>query len=145
MSLFTVMGFLAPGYILFRNIWNPSWIPPEQANSYLDPDENVIGVSINNDVRAISVDDILRPHIVHETIGGQPVTLSFCMLSNSAMAYKHEFKEKDLHMIIPMQYENNMFLLDDNGGMLIWLLILLKTIRMGFVLRTGIQVLAGIC
>jgi hypothetical protein len=117
--LFLTAGFLMPGYILFRSLNQPEWITVAEANDQLDPDEPVIGLEINGDARAYPVDTILRPHMVHDVVGGEAVTMSYCMLCNSAMAFKPAVAGEKQQFITPLQWENNLMLYDASSQHLV--------------------------
>ena len=108
--LFSIAGFFMPGYILFRSLNQPDWISTDEANHHLQEEETVIGLEINGDARAYPVDMILRPHMVNDEIGGEAVTMSYCMLCNSAMAFKSAFRDEELSLITPLQWENNLMM-----------------------------------
>lgn len=110
--LFSVMGFFMPGYILFRAVKEPVWLSAEEGNQHVSQDEPVIGLEINGDARAFPVDTILRPHLVHDKVGGEDVTMSYCMLCNSAMAFTAEMDGDSLEFMTPMQWENNLMIYD---------------------------------
>jgi hypothetical protein len=111
-TLFITVGFFMPGYILFPGLKQPKWISAADADAHLSPDEPIIGVEINNDARAYPLDAVLRPHLVTDTIGGEAVTMSYCMLCNSAMAFKPEVAQQRLDLMVPLQWENNLMLYD---------------------------------
>jgi hypothetical protein len=117
--LFITMGYLMPGYIMFINLRQPNWITAEEANKNLPSDEPIIGFEINEDARAIPVEPILRPHMIHDVVGGEDVTMSYCMLSNSSMVYKAEFGGEKMRLMTPLQWENNMMMYDPGSKHLI--------------------------
>ena len=54
---------------------------------FLDDDEPVVAVEVNGDARAYPVQILTWHEIVNDTIGGEPVTVTYCPLCNSAIAY----------------------------------------------------------
>lgn len=101
---------------MFRAVNRPTWKSASEADADLSVDDPVIGLEINGDARAFPIDFILRAHMANETIGGEDVTLSYCMLSNTAMAFKPELNGQKMRFITPMQWENNMMLYDAASG-----------------------------
>ena len=117
-TAFIIAGFFMPAYILFQGVHQPQWLTVEEAK-HVSPDEPIIGLNINGDARAYPVDAILRPHMVHHTVGGEPVSMTYCMLCNTAMAFKPELAGQKLNLIAPMQWENNLMLYDPDTGNLV--------------------------
>jgi hypothetical protein len=65
----------------------PSSVSAGEAAAWLRPDDAVVGVSINGDARAFPVRIIARHEMVNDTVGGVPVSLAYCTLCGSAIAY----------------------------------------------------------
>lgn len=56
--------------------------------TYLEPDEQVFGVSINGDVRAYPLRIMNWHEMANDTVGGESVSLSYCTLCNSGILFK---------------------------------------------------------
>jgi len=56
----------------------------------LEPDEAVVAVEINGEARAYPIRIMTWHEIVNDNVGGVPVTISYCPLCNSAVAYERE-------------------------------------------------------
>jgi hypothetical protein len=73
----------------------PDGIPPVDEPQYLavdgvdflDENEPVLAFELNGDARAFPVQIMTWHEIVNDTVGGVPVTISYCPLCNSAIAY----------------------------------------------------------
>lgn len=73
----------------------PDGIPPIDAPTFitidevdwLQPDEPVISLVIEGDVRAYPIQILMWHEIVNDEVGGAPVTVAYCPLCNSALAY----------------------------------------------------------
>ncbi len=65
----------------------PNFITAESAAPWILPEDQVIGVSINGDVRAYPRRIIDWHEIVNDTVGGIPVSLAYCTLCGSAILY----------------------------------------------------------
>jgi hypothetical protein len=75
----------------------PDGIPPldepkfrsiEESEDSLDETEPVIALAIDGDARAYPVDIMIWHEIVNDTVGGIPVTVTYCPLCNSAVTYE---------------------------------------------------------
>lgn len=75
----------------------PDGIPPIDNPSFLDvadyldllaPAEAVVALEINGDARAYPVRALVWHEIVNDTVGGVPVSVTYCPLCNSAVTYE---------------------------------------------------------
>ncbi len=74
---------------------------------------------IETDSGAIAYSDyfIMQPHIVTAgTIDQQPVVMTYCSLSNAAIAYSTEMNGQPLQLGVMTQLENNLVMWDRNSG-----------------------------
>ena len=71
-ELITLLGFDAIPAIL-----NPDFITADEAERWMDADEQVLGLSINGDNRAYSVRMLSRHEIVNDVVGGVPVAVTW--------------------------------------------------------------------
>jgi len=74
----------------------PDGIPPLDAPVFadvaesidqLEPAESVVALEINGDARAYPVRVLIWHEIVNDTVGGIPVSVTYCPLCNSAVSY----------------------------------------------------------
>jgi len=71
-------------------IEDPVFVTIEDADAYLDDAEPVVFIDINGDVRAYPVQVMIWHEIVNDTVGGVPVSVTYCPLCNSAVTYRRE-------------------------------------------------------
>ena len=64
----------------------PQFVPVAEAD-HLKPTEPVIGLAVNGDARAYPLGILIWHEIVNDTVGGVPVTVTYCPLCNSAVVY----------------------------------------------------------
>ena len=62
--------------------------------SDLGPQEPVIGLSINGDARAYPLRILMWHEIVNDTVGGEPVTVTYCPLCNTSIVFKRTIDGK---------------------------------------------------
>ena len=72
LELITLLGFDAIPAIL-----NPDFVTADEAERWMEPDEQVLGLSINGDNRAYSVRMLSRHEIVNDVVGGVPVAVTW--------------------------------------------------------------------
>ena len=77
----------------------PDGIPPLDAPVFIDVAavgdqlegaESVVALEINGDARAYPVRVMIWHEIVNDTVGGIPVSVTYCPLCNSAVSYRRE-------------------------------------------------------
>lgn len=77
----------------------PDGIPPLDAPVFIDVAgvgdqfegaESVVALEINGDARAYPVRVMIWHEIVNDTVGGVPVSVTYCPLCNSAVSYRRE-------------------------------------------------------
>ncbi|MCH8110078.1 MAG: DUF3179 domain-containing protein [Chloroflexi bacterium] len=72
LELITLLGFDAIPAIL-----NPDFVTADEAERWMEPDEQVLGLSINGDNRAYSIPMLSRHEIVNDVVGGVPVAVTW--------------------------------------------------------------------
>ena len=72
LELITLLGFDAIPAIL-----NPDFVTADEAERWMEPDEQVMGLSINGDNRAYSIPMLSRHEIVNDVVGGVPVAVTW--------------------------------------------------------------------
>ncbi len=71
---------------MFEALTGPTIIPAAQLTE-LGDDEEVLGLTLNGVSRAYPARFIAWHHIVNDTLGGKPVTVTYCSVCNSGVAY----------------------------------------------------------
>ena len=69
----------------------PQFIPVSEAGDWLDEREPVVFVQVGEDARAYPIQILMWHEIVNDTVGGEPLIVSFCPLCNTAIAFKRTF------------------------------------------------------
>jgi hypothetical protein len=69
----------------------PQFIPVNEADEWLDDREPVVFVQVNDEAKAYPIQILMWHEIVNDTIGGEPLMVSFCPLCNTAIAFKRTF------------------------------------------------------
>ncbi len=72
LELVTLLGFDAIPAIL-----DPEFVSVEEAERWMDEDEQVLALSINGDSRAYSIRMLSRHEIVNDVVGGKPVAVTW--------------------------------------------------------------------
>jgi hypothetical protein len=69
------------------SIDDPRFIDPEDASEWLEAQEPVAVLVIDEDARAYPLQIMTWHEIVNDVVGGEPVAVTYCPLCNSALAY----------------------------------------------------------
>ncbi|GAB4423079.1 MAG: DUF3179 domain-containing protein [Anaerolineales bacterium] len=69
---------------------DPAFVSVEEADEWLEEFEPVIFVQVGQDARAYPVQILIWHEIVNDTVGGLPLTVTFCPLCNTAIAFERE-------------------------------------------------------
>jgi hypothetical protein len=112
--LFAVLffgGFVGPTYVLFpAKQHSARYVPVTEVN--LPDDAEVLVVEVDGDARAFPTAWMLRPHVAGDTVGGEPVVMTYCGLSHLGVACRNEIKGAPLDLKVMTQLENNLVLFD---------------------------------
>ncbi len=65
----------------------PEFVSVDEAHEWLDPREPVVWLSVDDDARAYPVQILMWHEIVNDTVGGVPVTVTYCPLCNTAVSF----------------------------------------------------------
>ena len=71
-ELVTLLGFDAIPAIL-----RPEFVTAPEAEAWMDPDERVLGLSVDGEHRAYSIKMLSRHEIVNDVVGGVPVAVTW--------------------------------------------------------------------
>jgi hypothetical protein len=73
-------------------IEEPVFLPVIDALERFDPAEAVVALEIDGDARAYPVQVMIWHEIVNDTVGGVPVSVTYCPLCNSAVTYERQIR-----------------------------------------------------
>jgi hypothetical protein len=130
-------GFAAPGWswaavltgVFFAFFWWSGYVPVvmgypreqrllsgREADAILEPEDDVLGVVVDGETRAYSRTAITRPHLYYDTVGGTPLTITYCILCNSGIVFKSELEGRPLHLKPITAFNNNIIYYDQKSG-----------------------------
>ncbi|MFQ5595708.1 MAG: DUF3179 domain-containing protein [Anaerolineae bacterium] len=94
-------------------ITDPQFDDAESARAYMRPDEQIIGLILDGDVRAYSINILSRHEIVNDRIGGEPVAITWCPLCYSALVFSRRVDKQELTFGVSGKlYQNNLIMYD---------------------------------
>ncbi len=75
---------------------DPKFVSIAEADAWLKPVEPVILVRVGEDARAYPLQILTWHEIVNDVVGGEPLTVTFCPLCNTAIAFRRTVGERVL-------------------------------------------------
>jgi hypothetical protein len=75
---------------------DPKFVSVKVADAWLKPKEPVILVQVGDDARAYPIQILIWHEIANDTVGGEPLVVTFCPLCNTAIAFKRTVNGKVL-------------------------------------------------
>jgi len=78
------------------SIDKPRFVSVEEADGWIQAQEPVILLRFADEVRAYPIQIIIWHEIVNDTVNGDPITITFCPLCNTAIAFKGKLDGRDL-------------------------------------------------
>ena len=67
---------------------DPQFVSVSEADAWLKPVEPVILVQVGEDAKAYPIQILIWHEIANDTVGGEPLVVTFCPLCNTAIAFK---------------------------------------------------------
>lgn len=91
-------------------------LDPSDTEGIVADDDMVLGIVGDGEARAYKRDAIARPHFFNDTVGDNPLMISYCILCNSAMAFVRELDGKAVDMKCVTAFNNNIIYYDKDTG-----------------------------
>lgn len=95
------------------------WSLEEAAKTYPD-NAPLVHVDVNGDVRGFPLDIMIFHEIVNDVIGGVPVTVTFCPLCNTAIAFESQVGDEVLRFGVSGLLRNSDLVMYDRNTESLW-------------------------
>ena len=82
---------------LSTHLKHTHFISVSEANEWLKNREPVVVVQVGDDARAYPIQILIWHEIVNDTVGNEPLIVTFCPLCNTAIAFKRTFNSTVLN------------------------------------------------
>jgi hypothetical protein len=107
-----------PGRDGIPSLDNPVFVMADKA-SFLRPNDRILGVDLNGVERAYPIRILNYHEIVNDTLGGQPIVITYCPLCGSGMAFDSSINGKRLEFgVSGLLYNSDVLLYDRQSGSL---------------------------
>lgn len=92
----------------------------EEAGDIFEGDDTeVFGVRLNGEARAYPARKGARPHLITDTLGGEPILVSYCGLTNSAIIYRAKDGQEAPELSVVSAPNNNILYWEARTGSLV--------------------------
>lgn len=102
-----------PGKDGIPALTNPAVVPAEAADTFLVPEDLVLGVVVNGEARAYPHGVLWWHEIINDVLGGRPILVSFCPLTGSGIV-SDPVLNGQLHNfgVSGLLFDNNLIMFD---------------------------------
>lgn len=91
---------------------HPQFIAAQQAD-YLQPDSEIIGVKIGDDIRAYPINVLNWHEIINDTVDGVPIVVTYCPLCRSALVFDRKVGDETLEFgVSGLLWNSNVLMYD---------------------------------
>ncbi len=117
-SLEEIVDVLPPDRI--PAIDNPKFVTAGEAKDWLDDDEIVVGLVVEEEARAYPVQIMTWHEIVNDEIKGKPVAITFCPLCDTGIGFERRINGEDVTFGTSGKLYNNNLLMYDRKTKSLW-------------------------
>ena len=108
---------LAAGAV--RTLTAPEMVAPDQGGTP-KPGERIVGVVVNHQPRAYPLDLLAEHEVVNDTIGDQPVVITFCPLTESAIVFERTIDGRPAKFEASDELYQDNLVFSDDGTHSLW-------------------------
>ena len=95
------------------------WTIEEAAESYIDA-APLVHIDVNGDVRGFPLDILIYHEIVNDVIGGVPITVTYCPLCNTAIAFESQIGDEVYRFGVSGLLRNSDLIMYDRNTESLW-------------------------
>ena len=94
-------------------------VTARELDRLLAPTDEVVGVLVNGEARCWPLSVLLRPHVLHDAVGGHPVAVTYCPLTRAAVVFRDAWRGHRLALTAAGAPSNNVaFYEERSDGMI---------------------------
>jgi hypothetical protein len=109
-----------PSMDCIPSIDDPNYVSTAEADSWLNPEDKVIGVNIDNQSRAYPLRIMNKHEIVNTEVGNEPIVVTYCPLCRSGVTYSIELNEEVLEFGVSGKLRDANLVMYDRGTETYW-------------------------
>ncbi|MEA3411610.1 MAG: DUF3179 domain-containing (seleno)protein [Pseudomonadota bacterium] len=115
-GMILVVNYFVPYIWLRGHHHTAEFISVAEADPLLDDDEDVFVLTVGDEARAYPRDWMMIPHIAGDTVGGEDVVMTYCVLTNLPMVFDSDIDGQPANLKVVSQAHNNLVMTDTNSG-----------------------------
>ena len=115
-GMIVVVNYFVPYIWLRGHHHTAEFISVPEADVLLVDEDDVFVLEIGGDARAYPRDWMMIPHIAGDTVGGDEVVMTYCVLSNLPQAFSSYIDGDKTNLKVLSQVHNNLVMVDANSG-----------------------------
>jgi hypothetical protein len=87
-----------------------------EVDAYLGPEQDVVVLELGERAHALPTSMLWQPHVAGVSAEGEEVAVTYCVLTNSSVAFSPVIDGQKADLKVLMQAHNNLVLFDENSG-----------------------------
>jgi hypothetical protein len=103
------------------SIDDPEFVSPREASAWLADREPVVSLDLGGEARAYPAQILTWHEIVNDVVGGKPVTVTYCPLCNSALAFSRKVDGRTLEFGVSGKLYKSALVMYDRQTDSLWL------------------------
>ena len=115
-GMILVTNFFVPYIWLRGHHHTAEFITVPEADALLEDADDVFVLEIGAEARAYPRDWMMIPHIAGDTVGGEDVVMTYCVLTNLPQAFSSHIDGDEAELKVVSQAHNNLVMTDTNSG-----------------------------
>ncbi len=108
--------YIMPYFFFPTHQYDAEYRSVQKMEPYLSPDDDVLVLDVNGEAHAYPTKMLWQPHIAGASVGGSDIAMTYCVLTNSGVAFSPVLNNKKMELKVLMQNHNNLVFYDDNSG-----------------------------
>lgn len=114
---------------LLQPLDSPPTVSASEAIEYISPNAIVMGVVMNGEARAYPLGMMLRYQLANDTVGGEPIAITFCAACNTGLVFSRQVGEQALLFDISGLLLDNALVLVDRSTASLWSQVRLEAVE----------------
>ena len=115
-GMILVVNYFVPYIWLRGHHHSAEFITVPEADVLLEDEDDVFVLEIGGEARAYPRDWMMIPHIAGDTVGGDEVVMTYCVLTNLPQAFSSYVDGDETNLKVVSQVHNNLVMVDTNSG-----------------------------
>ena len=117
-----VVGLLLSAFFIMPYFFFPTkqhdaqFLPIAEVDAFLHAQQDVVVLELGDQVRALPTNMLWQPHVAGVSVGAEDIAVTYCVLTNSSVAFSPVIGGEKAELKVLMQAHNNLVLFDEKSG-----------------------------